>query len=69
MGLQFQGRIFRKKSIFGSTSNMYRLNVETLQQMNYAQRIVPVQDFHGRQQLASGSWSALMQSTVAERNF
>ncbi|ESW10249.1 hypothetical protein PHAVU_009G193100 [Phaseolus vulgaris] len=39
------------KSMFGSTSHSISsgLNMENLQQMNSEQRIVPMQDFHGRQ--------------------
>jgi len=39
------------KSMFGSTSNSISsgLNMENLQQMNSEQRMVPMQDFHGRQ--------------------
>ncbi|KAI5403206.1 hypothetical protein KIW84_050690 [Lathyrus oleraceus] len=58
------------------------LNMESLQQMNSEQRDVPMEDFHARNSgfnmldgsdgfsgfpsLQSGSWSALMQSIVAE---
>ncbi|XP_022635185.1 uncharacterized protein LOC106757592 isoform X3 [Vigna radiata var. radiata] len=41
------------KSMFGSTSSGISsgLNMENLQQMNSEQRIVPMRDFHGRQEL------------------
>ncbi|KAG5148937.1 hypothetical protein AAZX31_06G191900 [Glycine max] len=42
------------KNMFGSTAHSINngLNMENLQQMNSEQRIAPMQDFHGRQELA-----------------
>ncbi|RDX60434.1 hypothetical protein CR513_61423, partial [Mucuna pruriens] len=42
------------KSMFGSTAHTINsgLNMENLQQVNSEPRIVPMQDFHGRQELA-----------------
>ena len=83
MQIQFLGKIF-KESMFGSVVPGIDsgLNMENLQQMNYEQRDVPMEDFHARNfglnmldgsdsfsgfpSLQSGSRSALMQSAVAE---
>jgi hypothetical protein len=45
------------KNMFGPTAHGInsRLNVENTQQMNSEQRILPMQDFHGRQELAGSS--------------
>ncbi|XP_045825181.1 uncharacterized protein LOC123917486 [Trifolium pratense] len=45
------------KNMFGPTAHGMnsRLNVENTQQMNSEQTIVPMQDFHGRQELAGSS--------------
>ncbi|KEH33142.1 hypothetical protein MtrunA17_Chr3g0086561 [Medicago truncatula] len=45
------------KSMFGPTAHAInsRVNVENLQQGSSEQRIVPMQDFHGRQELAGSS--------------
>ncbi|XP_050881942.1 uncharacterized protein LOC127085476 [Lathyrus oleraceus] len=47
----------QEKSMFGPTAHGInsRVNVENLQQMNYEQRIVSMQDFNGRQELAGSS--------------
>ncbi|KAF7838519.1 uncharacterized protein G2W53_007001 [Senna tora] len=47
----------QEKSMFGSTPQGINsgLNMENLQQLNSEQRNVPMQDFHGRQELAGSS--------------